>query len=285
VDINNSTNKNKKIRTENWLLRIEIFEVLLLTLLILLAEILVLEKLFFEAEVLALLTIVTCVLRISIIPHNSKIPQAFMIISLLRILSIGMPVFSTSILVWVPIIYGPIIFAAIYISINTQLRGLTLIGFLGFVRRSIISGRKIFWKIFYIPLGFFLGFLLAYSGLYFFDAGNISLDFGDLKISILFVAIFLFIGFAEELVYRYILQKRLQTIIGRWRGIILTSIIFSSMHVLTFLASYIIFIFLVSIIIGLLFDRTRSLLFVVLIHGSFNFFLYSFFTYGVLLSF
>ena len=207
--------------------------------------------------------------------------QAFSLISLIRLVGLGMPAFfSLTLYDFVPVYAAAIVGAFIVLGTDTamkaQIIGIAsiLIGTIQKVQRNMLK-----WAMFLI-----VGVLLAYL------FGNVEyvlihpqalipqLDLFYL-LMLGFIMLF-FVGFGEELMFRAILQRRLQSRVGIWIGIVLTSILFAAMHSVYFSFDYLIYVFAVGMILGITYQETKSLGLVALIHGSINFFLFSFLPYG-----
>jgi membrane protease YdiL (CAAX protease family) len=82
------------------------------------------------------------------------------------------------------------------------------------------------------------------------------------------------VGLIEELIFRGIIQTRLEEFLGPAGGVLLASLLFGVMH-----SSYgtfyeIVYTFLAGGILGYFFYRTKSLPLVVMIHGFINIFLF-----------
>ena len=110
-------------------------------------------------------------------------------------------------------------------------------------------------------------------------------DLGIENLIVLYLVMVFFVGLGEELVFRYILQARLEGVLGALGAIVFASIAFAAMHSGYQSTVYIAYVFLVAFLLGSLYYKTRSLALVSLIHGTLNFFLFSFLPYGYLLLF
>jgi membrane protease YdiL (CAAX protease family) len=65
-------------------------------------------------------------------------------------------------------------------------------------------------------------------------------------------------------------------------GIVVASLVFAAMHSVYLSVEYLAYVFIVGLILGNAYQLTKSLGYVSLIHGSINFFLFSFLPYGYL---
>ena len=119
-----------------------------------------------------------------------------------------------------------------------------------------------------------LGLAIAESEYYIIRPGYLIPDLSFINILKVSVVMILFIGFVEELIFRSILQTRLEEAMGMFSGLVITSVLFGMMHSGYGTFYEILFTSLAGFIIGYLFQRTRSLPFITLIHGLVNIFLF-----------
>jgi len=231
------------------------------------------------------LNVLICILLPVFTSYNPYLFQAFSLISLLRILNIGMPVFFTLTLYWFPFIYGAAILGAILVVwkgpeglLPLKNRISRAIGQYYASKRKAMTG----WRYLYLPLGIVVGLVLAIVEYGVLRTGSLIpvLDLPNLLA--LAIVMFLFVGFGEELIFRFILQTRLQKSIGDWGGVVLASVLFMTMHSGYSSVPYLFFVLVVGLILGYAFHRTKSLGLVTVIHGSINFFLFSFIPFGYL---
>jgi len=78
-----------------------------------------------------------------------------------------------------------------------------------------------------------------------------------------------FAALAEELVFRSVIQSTLEKEFGLFKGLFFAALIFAVMHV-EYGIPEVGFAFFTGLLIGYLFQRTRSLPFVTVIHGTIN---------------
>ncbi len=81
-------------------------------------------------------------------------------------------------------------------------------------------------------------------------------------------------GFAEELLFRGILQKNAENVLGNIYGVIYASILFMVFHIGWYSSLDVLFVFGVSMFYGYIFQKTRSLFGITLSHGICNSVLY-----------
>ncbi|HEY6586012.1 MAG TPA: CPBP family intramembrane glutamic endopeptidase, partial [Candidatus Methanoperedens sp.] len=88
------------------------------------------------------------------------------------------------------------------------------------------------------------------------------------------IVMFVFIGLAEELIFRSILQTRLEKVIGLKKGLFLTAILFGIMHSVYGQINEILLATLFAVVIGYIFQKTRSFPFILAINGITNILLF-----------
>ena len=176
---------------------------------------------------------------------------------ILRMISLSIPQFFTTTLLQYPLIYG-IMFIPIYLTIKNQ----------------NISGKELginFSKIYiYIPVALTIGYIAAIGEHRIISPIPLiaKLRFSD--IALISMVMFIFIGITEELIFRSILQTRLEKTLGLRYGLLFSGMIFGIMHSSYGILNEILFASIFGIILGYIFQRTRNLLFVSSIHGTAN---------------
>jgi membrane protease YdiL (CAAX protease family) len=88
---------------------------------------------------------------------------------------------------------------------------------------------------------------------------------------------FVFVGAVEELIFRSILQTRLENALGLKSGVFLSGALFGIMHSSYGILNEILFAGIFGIILGFIFQKTRSFPFILLIHVSANVLLFGIF--------
>jgi membrane protease YdiL (CAAX protease family) len=119
-----------------------------------------------------------------------------------------------------------------------------------------------------------LGFLLGVGEFIIVGKNPLIQDFSILNLLSLTIIMVFFVSPVEEMIFRSILQNRLETVLGIRKSLVIVSILFGLMH-----SGYgdiyeTLYITLVGLFIGYLFYRTRSLPLVSLIHGVMNVFFF-----------
>ncbi|MDY9926354.1 type II CAAX endopeptidase family protein [Methanosarcina sp.] len=194
-------------------------------------------------------------------PEVHKIHQAMMLLPVLRLINLSMPVFYETTLYTFVFIYGPLAIPLAIIVVH-QRHSLEQIGI---TLKHIIP-----YMLLSIPLGFVLGlgeYLTIKTGYLIPDLSFMNL----LKLTIVMV---FFVGLVEELIFRSVLQTRLENAFGMWEAILITSFLFGLMHSGYGTFQEILYTGFVGFIMGLAFYKTRSLPFIAVLHGFVNVFLF-----------
>jgi uncharacterized protein len=248
---------------------------------------------------LHLLNVFVCVLLAIFVERYSDIFQAFMLISLLRVLNIGMPIFFNMTLYWMPFVYGTIILSAYILWRLTFDTILSNEGgmrnpkeFLSvylhraweFLNRGAME-QKSRWNWLYLPAAIVIGLVMANTEYIVLGPNPLIPDLGWFNLTLLLVVMVVFVGFGEELIFRGFLQARVERHWGSKAALFVSAFVFALMHSGYSSVPYLFYVFFVGLVLAILFWKTRSLLFVALIHGFINFFLFSFLPYGWALKF
>jgi uncharacterized protein len=242
---------------------------------------------------LHLFNIFICVLLAIFVERYSDLFQALMLISLLRVLNIGMPIFFNMTLYWMPFVYGSIILSAYILwrlaapIVSSETAGIGIKGTLVLRSKRAWSflngggmGHRSEWNYLYIPAAIVIGLVLANMEFMVLGPNSLIPDLSLFNLTLLAVVMIVFVGFGEELVFRGFLQARMESHWGANVAIIASAFTFSIMHSGYSSIPYIFFVFFVGLVLAILFWKTRSLVFVALIHGVLNFFLFSFLPNG-----
>lgn len=190
-----------------------------------------------------------------------KTYQALMLLPLLRLINFSMPVFFDITLYSFVFIYAPL---AIPVKIAVTYQQLT--------REDLgITFRRI-WL--YLPLSVSIGFVLGMGEYMIIQPRCLIPDISPLNLLKLTVVMVFFVGLVEEIIFRSVLQTKLNMIFGIWRGILLTSILFGFMHSSCGTFYEVLYTSFVGAITGYIFYKTQSLPLTALIHGFVNVFLF-----------
>lgn len=188
---------------------------------------------------------------------DKQILQALLLLLQLRIINIAMPFFFTMTLYWYPLIYSPL-FISIYLILRYQNASFDDIG---------MHTRNLYR---YIPLALIIGAILAWVEYQIIHPEPLIPKLGIADMLTLVIIMFVFVGLVEELIFRSILQTKLQQSIGMGSGLLVASALFGIMHSGYGSVYELLFATAAGLIIGYLYQKTGSLPFVTVIHGTIN---------------
>lgn len=190
-----------------------------------------------------------------------KTYQAFILLPILRLVNLSMPAFYEVTLYLFVFIYG-LLTIPVTIALTHQ----------GFTREQLgVSFKRMG---IYIPLSIIMGFLLGTGEYLIIETNYLIPDISISSLLILTLVMVFLVGLIEEIIFRSILQNRLEAFLGSRGGLLITSILFGLMHSGYGNIVEIFYAFFVGFIIGYMFYRTRSLPLVAMIHGFINVFLF-----------
>ncbi|HII81680.1 MAG TPA: CPBP family intramembrane metalloprotease [Methanosarcina sp.] len=190
-----------------------------------------------------------------------KTYQALILLPVLRLVNLSMPAFYDITLYSFVFIYG-LLTIPVTIALTSQ----------GFTREQLgITFRRIG---IYIPLSIVIGLLLGVGEYLIIETDYLIPDLSIISLLMLTLIMVFLVGLVEEIIFRSILQNRLEMFLGSRGGIIMTSVLFGLMSSGYGNIIEIFYAFLVGFIIGYMFYKTRSLPLVAMIHGFINVFLF-----------
>jgi len=211
-------------------------------------------------HILTLLLLIATIMRIPE-SHVSRSLQVLLLLPILRLLNLSMPVFSEITLDMFISIYIPMLLPAYLVlrhqGVNLSDIRVPLKKLPGYLLLSGIVGAMIAWGEFQIirPES-----LIP-------DTSFISL----LRLSLIMIFV---VGFVEELIFRFLLQSRMELSFGKLKGLVIVSIVFGFMHSGYGTFYEVLYVVCVGIILGYMFQKTGSLSLVSLTHGFVNIFLF-----------
>ncbi|HEY9246500.1 MAG TPA: CPBP family intramembrane glutamic endopeptidase [Candidatus Methanoperedens sp.] len=187
---------------------------------------------------------------------DMRLLQTLSLVSIFRIINISLPIYFSFTIYWMASLYGlmllPIFLIAKEQNISIKDMGITM-------KWSYLWPAA-------IPLG--LGLALIENHFLNPEALIPGITAGEiLKLGLV---MFLFIGLVEEIIFRSFLQQRLEEKIGTTGGLMLASLIFGFMHSGYSNPYEVLFAIFAGLLIGFCFQRTRSLPFVIIVHGINN---------------
>lgn len=190
-----------------------------------------------------------------------KTYQAFILLPILRLVDLSMPLFYEEKLYNLIFIYGLMTIPVIIAATNQGFTGSQL----GITFKKIGI---------YIPFSIVLGLLLGTVEYLIVGKNPLINDLSILNLLGLTMIMIFLVSPVEEMIFRSILQNRLEIVLGGREALIITSILFGLMHSGYGNIIEIFYISFVGALLGFLFYRTRSLPLVALIHGFINVFFF-----------
>ncbi len=191
----------------------------------------------------------------------NKIHQALMLLPILRLISLSMPNFFATTLYTFIFIYGPLAIPVAIIIIHQR----DSFGQIGMSLKNIGT---------YIVLSIPLGFLLGLGEYLTIRTGYLIPDLTFENLLKLTLVMVFFVGLVEEVIFRSILQTRLEQALSVKEALLITSFLFGLMHSGYGAFNEIIYTGFVGLILGFAFYKTKSLPFIAVLHGFVNVFLF-----------
>lgn len=206
-----------------------------------------------------LLILLLCTLGPLRFKRDASMLQALALLPVFRIMNLGMPFFHDRPLYWLMLVYGPLIPAS-YLVATSQSIELPLGG-----KRALLA------LPFLIPLSAAFG-VLEYSLV---EPAPFIGEWTLNNLLLIGIIMFSFVALVEELLFRGIIQRIFENQLGRTSGLIIASTLFGLMY-----ASYggtleLIYGLFLGILLGLVYDYTKSLVTIIAMHGTLNFFLFA----------
>lgn len=203
--------------------------------------------------------LITCLVINSTLTRSvrfSYLLQAMILLPLIRIMSLSIPVIELQPIYWLAIMSIPV-FVAIGILMQSQYLSKSMVGLnLRNLPLQIVVGLT--------GLCFgFVEYLILQPEALIPDLSLVNVIFAG---SIVMIST----GFMEEIVFRGIIQRNAENIMGKIWGIIFTSVLFVALNISWKSPIDLLFIFGVSACYGYIFQRTRSILGVSISHGLCN---------------
>lgn len=181
--------------------------------------------------------------------------QGLILVILLRVVNLSTLQFFT-VTVQYSIIYG-IMFIPIYMTIKNQQISAKELG---------INFKKLY---IYLPIAIIIGGIMAIIEYNILNPKSLIEDINTPNIIIITILMFIFIGPVEEIIFRPILQTRIEKLLGPKYGILLSGGLFGVMHV-SYGIIEMMFTTIFGIILGDIFQKTKSLPFIIVAHGTAN---------------
>lgn len=181
------------------------------------------------------------------------------LVSALRCVSLGMPVFFEITLYWLPLVYVPFLPGLFVLNWSPEFVEIPL---------DIKTG------VLLLPAAIPAGFLLAEIEYRVLSPETLTPAWSPISIGVLIVIIVPVVALAEEFIFRGVLQKGLSERYGWLPGIFVASFVFAMTRSGYGFVPELIVAFGIGVLLGIGYELTDSLLFVTFVHGSLNFFLF-----------
>jgi len=190
---------------------------------------------------------------------QQKLLLSLALVPLVRIISLAMPLANIPQIWWYPILYTPLLAAA-----------LMVVRILGLRAKDVgLSFKLVPLQLIVAPSGFILG-VIEYLIL---KPKALVAEFTWHEIWLPALIFIVFTGFVEEFIFRGVLQHTAQEAFG-WRGIVYVGLLFAILHVGYLSWLDVVFVFVVALFFSWIVKKTGSLLGVTLAHGITNTILY-----------
>ncbi len=201
---------------------------------------------------------ITLFLIFSSYPSDIKnVFQSLFLLLQIRIITLAMPLFFTITLLWYPLVYGVMFISIYFIIRNQQISskeiGLNYENLNKYLIIALLTGANIG--------------MLEYQILHPVPMiANLRLP----NLFLIAIVMFVFVGAVEELIFRSILQTRLEKVFGQRSGILMSGVMFGVMYSGYGLVNEILFACFFGILLGYIFQKTRSFPLILVIRGTAN---------------
>jgi len=187
------------------------------------------------------------------------------LVPLVRIMSLSMPISGIPQIWWYPIIYAPLLVAAVVVIRLT-----------GYRARDV----GLTFKLLPLQLAIALtGFLFGVAEYFILAPEAMVAEFTWQQIWLPALLLLVCTGFTEEFIFRGVLQRTAVEAFKGWRGIVYVSLLFAVLHMGFLSWIDVAFVFVVALFFGWMVKKTGSLLGVTLSHGITNISLYLIFPF------
>lgn len=187
--------------------------------------------------------------------------EALAMLPILRLVNISMPVFVPTMLYLYIFIYAPLIIPVFFIMRRQKIT----LKDLGVTLDNLYL---------YIPIALVVGYLVSFGEYSIIHPGSLIPDTSALSLLKISFVMFFFVGLVEELIFRSLLQTRLEASFGMVKGLLITALLFGMMHSGYGKVYELLVTGLAGLLIGYMFQRTRSLPLIAITHGFMNVFLF-----------
>lgn len=193
--------------------------------------------------------------------EKKNLMQTMLLLLQMRILNLAMPQFFTTKLLWYPLVYGVMFISIYYVTKQQNITSKDI---------GIDFNR---WYL-YIPLALLIAAAMAMLEFKILDPVPLITNLKIHNILLISIVMFIFVAPIEELIFRSLLQTRLQSVFGDNKGLLLSAALFGIMHSGYGLMDEILFATFFGAVLGFIFQKTKSFPFILIIHGTANVFLF-----------
>lgn len=188
-----------------------------------------------------------------------NICQVFLLLPILRLINFSMPTFSEIPLLSFVFIYSPMVIPVVIVAIQQK-----------FTYEQLGLNFRNMWI--YLPASIIIGIILGQVEYSIIQPVELISDSSFINILKLIFVMVIVVGLIEEIIFRSILQTKLEEFFGIWSGLIFSSLLFGLMNSGFGSLYEIFYAIFIGLFIGYMFQKTRSLPFVALTHGFINVF-------------
>lgn len=206
------------------------------------------------------LTLLYCALAPMRFDEDAALYRAFALVPLLRLVGVAMPVFVSGTVYWLALVYAallPGVFLAARSNPSIRPTFRPRLGVLLFIPAIVV------------------GALLARIEYALAAPSPIITEWTVVDVVFFTLVMFVLVGFVEELLFRGILQRTLEAHLGRWPGLLLTSVVFGLLYASPPETVGVVFATGVGLFVGLVYDWTDSLVVVTTVRGTLNVFVFA----------
>lgn len=256
--INYNLKELEKMITDVWPTRSESYFLILLIIITIFAELITIYYSLSGGIILQIILILILIMGSTLTNslRFSYLLQAMILLPLIRIMSLLIPLTGIRTIYWFLIILAPLI-AAVLIIMQSQNLNWKSVGF--------IKGN--------LPLQLTIGLTGLVLGYIEYQIIHPAAIISDLNLyNLIFAGAIIIVttGFLEELIFRGIIQRNAENHMGKFWGVIFASLLFTILNIGWNSLADILFIFLVSLFYGYVFQKTRSILGIGISHGICN---------------
>ena len=193
--------------------------------------------------------------------EKKNLIQTLLLLLQMRILNLAMPQFFTTKLLWYPLVYGVMFISIYYVTKQQNITSKDI---------GIDFNR---WYL-YIPLALLIAAAMAMLEFKILDPVPLITNLRIQNLLLISIVMFIFVAAIEEIIFRSLLQTRLQSVFGTTKGLFLGAALFGIMHSGYGTVDEVLFATFFGAVLGFIFQKTRSFPFILIIHGTAHVFLF-----------